>query len=682
MTTATATPATHPAPSSADLARAILIDRRMGKLRPSLTSAADVAAIEAVPLAERLEAASTYEAIQIGARHNPEAPAIQFLPTCDPAEPASVLSYAQFLARVTQAANLFTALGVGPNDVVSLLLPLVPQNFYALFGAEAAGIANPVNPLLEPHQLAEILNAAGTKVVVVHGPNAGTDFWDKVQKIRALVPSLKAILAVGGEAGEGGFASAGNAAPGQQVLDFDTQLAKFPSDRLTSGRIIQRHDTAAYFHTGGTTGTPKLVRHTHENQVYQAWVCNVMLKTEGNAAPSALLFGLPLYHVGGALTQALTSFAAGNCLVVLSASGWRNPAAVKNVWKLIERFRCQVFGGVPTVLAAAAAIPWEGVDVSCIKIFSGGGSAIPVAVGEKFHSHFKVPVLEVYGMTETSSVHTISYSDRPLRLGTVGHAVPYSRVRVVRVDADGKLAGDCAVGEIGVIAMAGPGVFSGYLNDVHNKNAFVEPGWVNSGDLGRLDAEGYLWITGRAKDLIIRGGHNIDPMPIEEVFYQHPAVALAAVVGQPDARVDELPLAYVQLKPGATATSGELHEWVRARTPERAAIPVAVLIIDAIPLTGVGKVFKPQLRWMAAREVFSKLLAPLNVDGLDFFSHVEVGADGTHGTLATVTLKAAPNANSANSSRPASPQSRAQAEQLAKERMAPFTIRHQIVWKD
>ena len=672
-------PVATPPPSP----RALLIDRRMGAKRPSLASAADVAAIEAVPLAERLEAASTYEAIQIGARHNPEAPAIQFLPTCDPAEPAVVLSYAQFLARVTQAANLFNALGVGPNDVVSLLLPLVPQNFYALFGAEAAGIANPVNPLLEPHQLADILNAAGTKVVVVHGPNAGTDYWDKVQRIRAQVPSLKAILLVGGDPVVDGGAQEANAS-GQKVLSFDAEITKFPGDKLTSGRQIARQDTAAYFHTGGTTGTPKLVRHTHENQVYQAWVCNVMLKLEGNSEPgNAILFGLPLYHVGGALTQALTSFAAGNCLVVLSASGWRNPAAVKNVWKLIERFRCPVFGGVPTVLAAAAAIPWEGVDVSCIKIFSGGGSAIPVAVGEKFHNHFKVPVLEVYGMTETSSVHTISYSDRPLRLGTVGHAVPYSRVRVVRMDADGKLAGDCAVGEIGVIAMAGPGVFSGYLNDVHNKNAFVEPGWVNSGDLGRLDAEGYLWITGRAKDLIIRGGHNIDPMPIEEVFYQHPAVALAAVVGQPDARVDELPLAYVQLKPGATADikamAAELHEWVRARTPERAAIPVAVLIIDAIPLTGVGKVFKPQLRWMAAKDVFSKLLTPLEVDGLDFFSHVDVGADGTHGTLATVTLKAAPNVNSAN---PASPQSRAQAEQLAKERMSPFTIRHQIVWKD
>ena len=644
--------------------RAILIDRQMGPKRVPLASAADVAAVEAVPLGQRLEAASTYEAIQIGARHNPGAPAIQFLPACDPDEAPLVVSHAQFLARVTQAANLFNALGVGPDDVVSLLLPLLPQSFYALYGAEAAGIANPVNSLLEPHQLVEILNAAHTRVAVVLGATPGSDIWDKVQRIRQQVPSLKTILVVGGEPlGADGVAV--GAARDQQVLVFDAELAKQPGDRLVSGRQIQRHDIAAYFHTGGTTGTPKLVRHTHENQVYQAWVCNVML----NAGPGQpMLFGLPLYHVGGALTQGLSGLASGGSLVVLSASGWRNPAAVKNVWKLIERFRAPVFGGVPTVLAAAAAIPWDGVDLSCLKVFSGGGSAIPVAVGEKFQQHFGLPVLEVYGMTETASVHTISYLDRPLRLGTVGHAVPYSRVRVVRIDADGKFAGDCAANEIGVVAMAGPGVFGGYLNEIHNQNAFVEPGWVNSGDLGRLDEDGYLWITGRAKDLIIRGGHNIDPMPVEEAFYQHPAVALAAVIGQPDAYAGELPVAYVQLKPGARATSAELHDWVRARTPERAAIPVQVVLVGAIPLTGVGKVFKPQLRWDAAKAVFAQLLAPLAAGGIAI--EVKVAADGTHGTLATISLTAAHSDDA----------TRANLEAQVRARMSPFTIRHQITW--
>lgn len=651
--------------STAGASRAVLIDRHMGSQRPSLATGADVAAIEAVPLSQRLEAASTYDAIRMGAALSPDAPAIQFMSTCDPLEATMDISHGEFFRRVTQAANLFTSLGVESGDVVSLLLPLVPQSFYALFGAEAAGIANPVNPLLEPHQLAEIMLAANTKVVVVHGPNAGTDYWDKVQRIRSQLPNLKAVVTVGGDPvtpdGVNGIGGGSN----QRLIALDAEIGQFPADRLVSGREIQRHDTAAYFHTGGTTGTPKLVRHTHENQVYQAWVCNVML----NAGPGrAMLFGLPLYHVGGALTQGLSTLAAGGSMVVLSASGWRNMTAIKNVWKLVSRFQCPVFGGVPTVLAAAAGIPWDGVDLSCINAFSGGGSGIPVAVGEKFQNHFKRPVLEVYGMTETSSVHTISYLDRPVRLGTVGHAVPYSRVRVVRIDANGKFAGDCAANEIGVVAMSGPGVFSGYLNPVHNENAFIEPGWVNSGDLGRLDTEGYLWITGRAKDLIIRGGHNIDPMPIEEALYQHPAVALAAVIGQPDARVGELPLAYVQLKPGAAATSADLLQWVRERTPERAAIPVEVVLIDAIPLTGVGKVFKPQLRWVAAQKVFSTLLAPLATD--DVAIDVSVGADGTHGTLATVTL-----------SGPATGEDRAGLTLGVQERMGPFTIRHQINWK-
>jgi fatty-acyl-CoA synthase len=650
--------------STATGSRAILIDRSMGAQRPGLATAADVAAIEAVPLQERLEAASTYDAIRIGAALDPGAPAIQFLTTCDPLEATFDISHGEFFKRVTQAANLLTSLGVEPGDVVSQLLPLVPQSFYTLFGAEAAGIANPVNPLLEPHQLAEIMLAANTKVLVCHGPNAGSDIWDKVQRIRSQLPNLKAVVTVGG----GPIASDGvngvGGVSGQQLVALDAEIGKFPADRLISDRQIQRHDTAAYFHTGGTTGTPKLVRHTHENQVYQAWVCNVMLNS---GAGRAMLFGLPLYHVGGALTQGLSTLAAGGSMVVLSASGWRNMMAIKNVWKLVSRFQCPVFGGVPTVLAAAAGIPWEGVDLRCINAFSGGGSGIPVAVGEKFQSHFQRPVLEVYGMTETASVHTISYLDRPVRLGTVGHAVPYSRVRVVRIDANGQFAGDCAVNEIGVVAMAGPGVFSGYLNAVHNENAFVEPGWVNSGDLGRLDAEGYLWITGRAKDLIIRGGHNIDPMPIEEAFYQHPAVALAAVIGQPDARVGELPLAYVQLKPGATATAAELHQWVRERTPERAAIPVEVVLIDAIPLTGVGKVFKPQLRWAAAQAVFSKLLKPLAVDGVVI--EVQVGADGTHGTLATVRLASAPG-------QPLSDAARMLLAGQISACLSPFTLRH------
>jgi fatty-acyl-CoA synthase len=634
------------------VSRAMLLDRAIGESFPSLASAADIGAFERVPYVERIAAASTFDAIKLGAAYNPDAPAIQFLPNASPEDTPMVITHRQFVARVTQAANMFHALGVGPSDVVSFLLPLLPESFLTLFGAEAAGIANPVNPLLEAHQIAEILEAAGTRVLVALGTTHGGEIWDKVVKIRGQLKKLKAIVQVEGAGDEV-----------NAIYSFEALISKQPADRLISGRQIAASDVAAYFHTGGTTGMPKLVRHTHANQVYQAWACNLMLKS---APGRNLLFGMPLFHVGGSLTQTLATLSSGCCLVVLSPAGWRNPAALKNLWPLVERYRPESFSSVPTVLAASLAVPVGSADISSLRYSAGGGSAIPVAVGSALQEKFNIPVLEVYGMTETASVHTIAYLDRPIRLGSVGHPVPYSRVRIVKIGADGRYQRDCASNEIGVVAMAGPGVFSGYLNDAHNKGAFVEPGWVNSGDLGRLDEDGYLWITGRAKDVVIRGGHNIDPAPIEEVFFQHPAVGLAAVVGQPDAYAGELPLAYIQLKPGAKVAPGELEAWVRERSPERAAVPVEIVLIDPMPLTGVGKVFKPQLRWNAAQRVFAQMLAPLIEQGIR--CEVSVGAHGTHGSLATVTIQGVPIG------------SREAVARQIHHRLNPFVIRHEIHW--
>jgi fatty-acyl-CoA synthase len=636
------------------MSRAVVLDRVITGRIPSLTTAADIAAFEQIPFAERVAAKSTYDAIKLGGAIKPDAPALQFLPNARADETAIVTSHREFVARVTQAANMFHGLGVGPNDVVSFLLPLIPEAFVSLFGAEAAGIANPVNPLLEPHQIAEILRAAGTKVLVALGPTPGVDIWHKVQKIRGQLPKMQAAVQVGGPGDpETGF------------FAFDTLIARQPPDHLVSGRRIEGYEPAAYFHTGGTTGTPKLVRHTHTNQVWQAWAMNLMLKSEPGRN---LLFGLPLYHVGGSLSGALSTLTSGGSLVVLSPSGWRNPAAFGNLWSLVARYKPVTLSSVPTVLAASLAVPFNGADVSSIRFAAGGGSAIPLAVGKALQERHGVPVLEVYGMTETSSVHTMAYPDRPIRLGSVGHPVPYARVRIVKLDADGKYFGDCAPNEIGIVAMAGPGVFSGYLNDAHNNGAFIEPGWVNSGDLGRLDEDGYLWITGRAKDLVIRGGHNIDPAPIEEAFFQHPAVGLAAVVGKPDAYAGELPVAYVQLKPGAKVAPGELEQWVWERTPERAAVPVEIIQIDAIPLTGVGKVFKPKLRWDAARSVFDRALALLNDGGRRY--EVSVGPDDRHGSLATVTVSGVPEVERA-----------AVVAEVAK-RLAPFALRHEVRWGD
>jgi fatty-acyl-CoA synthase len=628
-----------------------LLDRSIGRHYPNFATTADIRAFEQIPYADRIAAHSTFEALRRGAAVNPYAPAIQFLPNADPADTALVISYRELVARVAQAANMFHSLGVGPGDVVSFLLPLIPEAFITLLGAETAGIANPVNPLLEPYQIADILNAVRAKVLVALGPQPGTDIWQKVEKVRGGLKHLKAIVQVDGE---------GDSADG--LHPFNDLITPQPADHLVSGRQVASTDTAAYFHTGGTTGTPKLVRHSHANQVYQAWAINLLLKARPG---DKLLFGMPLFHVGGSLTQALATLSAGGCLVVLSPSGWRNPAAIRNIWGLVDRFRPQTLSSVPTVLAATLAVPQGAADVSSLRYAAGGGSAIPVAVGRAIQDMLQMPVIEVYGMTETSSVHTMAYADQPIRLGSVGLPLPYARVRIVKLDADGHYERDCAPDEIGVVIMAGPGAFSGYLDDTHNKGAFIDGDWVNSGDLGRLDGDGFLWITGRAKDLVIRGGHNIDPAPIEDIMFQHPAVGFAAVVGQPDAYAGELPVGYVQLKPGATVAPGELEAWVRERTPERAAVPVQVIPIDPMPLTGVGKVFKPQLRWDAATRVFTGVLSQITDRGID--CRVKVGPHGSHGSIATVTLRGVAS------------DAREAIENEVHTLLAPFVIRHDIV---
>jgi fatty-acyl-CoA synthase len=619
------------------------LDRVIGSERPDLSTAEKLREFESVPYDERIAAQSTYDVLRIGASLDPDKTALHFLPNADPAEEGTALSYRDFLQDVTRSANMFHELGVRANDVVSFLLPLLPESFVTLFGAQAAGIANPVNPLLEPAQIAEILQAAGTKVLVTASPQLSAEIWAKVERVRKELPQLQAVVTIGpGTPDLAGVFAYGDLAKVQ------------PGDALCSGRQIGADDTAAYFHTGGTTGMPKLVRHTHRNQVYQAWVIGLMLPTD------TILFGLPLFHVGGALTQGLGELGSGATLVVLSPGGWRNPSAMRHVWRTVERFKPRVFGGVPTVLAAALNVPLEDADTSSIRYSSGGGSAIPVAVAERYRRQFNAPVLEVYGMTETASIHSMGWPDRPVRIGSVGHPCPYSSVRVVQLDAEGKLVRECPLGEIGVVAMAGPGVFSGYMSDKHNRHAFVEPGWVNSGDLGRLDDDGYLWITGRAKDIIIRGGHNIDPAPIEEILFQHPAVAFAAVVGEPDAYAGELPVAYVQAKPGMEVEDTELAAFVAQRTPERAANPVHIYIVDAIPLTGVGKVFKPALRWDAAQRKVAVLLQDLPVP-----ISVSVGAHEVHGTLITVRAIAARNEA---------------VEREVHARLDPLETRHELLW--
>ena len=582
---------------------------------------ADILAYERVPVGERLLLRNVLDLLQDSAARHANRVAIRSLAGTGPNDPARDITYAELLKRTIQTANVLAAHGIGPGDTVTILLPSVPETFYALWGAEIAAIANPVNYFLNASQIAGIMKEAGSRALIAADPSLFADIWPKVEEIRKTIPGLAVFRVGGGNRNEVG------------IFEFERELSVQPDDSLIAPKTLERDTVAALFHTGGTTGLPKLARHTHGALALAAW-SNAL--NFGLEAEHVLINPLPQFHVGGSIFGALSPIANGWTVVIPTPLGARNPNVVRDWWSLVERNKVTIAGAVPTTLAAIMNVPRDGHDLSSLKCFVSGGSTVPVELIRRIEAELKVPVIEGYGMTEVHCYSTMNPMQGDRRPGSVGLRLPYTEVRIADVAADGTIKGDCALGTIGHVLMRGPQVTPGYLDKRHDKGAMLAEGWLDSGDLGRLDRDGYLWLTGRSKDLIIRGGHNIDPIVIEEALVRHPAVETAAAVGLPDSYAGELPMAFVQLKPNARATAEELREWCRAEIPERAAVPVQVVPIPVMPLTGVGKIFKPALRLDATQRAFEAALAPLRAEGLE--ATVTVRIDPNYGTVGLVRL--------------------------------------------
>lgn len=614
---------------------------------------ADIEAIESVPIEVRLEGLnSTYDAIARSAGRAPNSVALAFVPDGDSSAAAEEVSYQQLLHKVNQTANAFHALGIGPNDVVSYILPNLLETQYTIWGGEAAGIVNAVNPFLEPDHIAHILNASKCKVLVTVGPTLGGTLWQKVDAARRHVPSLRTILLVGEEQ-----------PLGDDVLPFSRELDRQPADRLVSGRRIARHELASYFHTGGTTGLPKVAQHTHFNELADAWSMGVM---GGLSATDTLLCGLPLFHVNGVVVTGIAPFMVGAKVVLLGADGFRSKSAVQNFWRNVERFRATFFSAVPTIYSTLLGVPIDGADVSSLRYAICGAAAMPPELIREFEQVTGVKILEGYGLTEGTCVSAVNPRDGDRRIGSIGMRIPYQQMKAVVFDDDGRYARDCAPDEIGHLVIKGPNVFPGYKDEKANRGIWVADGWLDSGDLARQDADGRFWLTGRQKDLIIRGGHNIDPSMIEETMLRHPSVQLAAAVGKPDAYAGELPIVYVVLRAGQSASAEELLLHAKTSIPERAAVPSEVLVREAIPLTAVGKIFKPELRFDATRRVLEAAL--LGIAGGAATFDISVGADARHGTLAHI-VGTAQKANA-----------RA-LEPRVRETLDRFSVRYDFQWK-
>ena len=539
------------------------------------------------------------------ANHGPR-PAISFQITSGPKDPAKTMTWTEVKARVTQAANMFRSLGVTERDTVAYLLPNSLETAVTLLGGATAGIVNPVNPLLEAEQIAAILRETKAKVVVTLKAFPKADIAQKAAAALAMAPNVEHLI----EVDLNRYLTPPKswivplirpknpATHSAKIHDFTKLCDAQPADRLIF-EDIQEDRVCAYFHTGGTTGMPKVAQHKYSGMVYNGWLGGKLLFEKEDV----LICPLPLFHVFAAYPVLMSCIAAGAHMVMPTPAGYRGEGVFDNFWKLIERWNVSFLITVPTAISALMQRPVD-ADVSSLKIALSGSAPLPMELYNRFKAATGVEIAEGYGLTEATCLVSCNPVAGLKKVGSVGLPLPHSHVRILRKTPEG--FHECAADEVGEICVANPGVFEGstYTEADKNHDLFAEERFLRTGDLGRLDPDGYLWITGRAKDLIIRGGHNIDPAEIEEALAGHPAVAFAGAIGQPDSFAGELPCAYVELVADAEVTAEELMAFARDHIHERAAVPKYIEVMDELPKTAVGKIFKPDLRKRAICRVF------------------------------------------------------------------------------
>lgn len=566
----------------------------------------DIVDLESTALADHHLPTSTYAALQQAAQTHAQATALSFFLDVKQLRRPWTWTYQQLFADVTRAANAFFSLGVGKDDVIAFVLPNLPETHFTIWGGEAAGIVMAINPLLEGAQIAELVRTARAKVLVTVAPTPNVDLWPKLKAQLSQMPDVQTIVWVNmvPYVGIKGVALRYLAMHEQHsvrnlhITDLRTLMKQQPDDHLISGRSIQATDLSSYFCTGGTTGLPKIAMRQHQNEVFDAWATN-QLMTAGEAPRRRQIFcGLPLFHVNGQLVTGLMSWMRGDHVILGTPQGYRGERVIAEFWRIVAHYRINLFSGVPTLYAALMQHPTQGHDLSSLEYAICGAAPMPQELFRRFEEKTGVRILEGYGLTEGTCVSSLTPPHCPAKIGSIGLRLPWQAMKTVILDDDGRYVRDASVDETGVLVILGHNVFVGYLNPAHEQGLWVEidqQRWMNTGDLGRQDAEGYFWLTGRKKELIIRGGHNIDPKSIEEPLHQHPAVALAAAVGMPDPYAGELPVAYVALKPHQQATEEELLAFLERNITERAAIPKHIRLIDQMPVTAVGKIYKPAL---------------------------------------------------------------------------------------
>jgi long-chain acyl-CoA synthetase len=454
------------------------------------------------------------------------------------------LTYAEFDERIAAFAGQLAEQGFGRGDVLAIMLANRVELLVALFAAwRLGGAATPVNPLFTASEAEYQIADSGAAVVLNEGPDAPTG--------------------------------------GRPVIHVQDVRA-IPSGTEVPPAALAPDDLALLIYTSGSTGRPKGVMLDHANAEAMS---SIMAKHFSLTQTDHCLLVLPLFHVNAIMVSALASFRSGGQLSIVGSF------SASRFFEQIERLRPTYFSAVPTIYALLASLP-EDVrpDTSSLRFVVCGAAPVSAELLDRCEERFGFTMVEGYGLTEGTCASACNPIEGVRKLGTVGPALPGERIAIM--NEDGSFAPQ---GEIGEVVIAGPTVMRGYLNKPEETAATVVDGWLRTGDVGRLDADGYLTIVDRVKDMIIRGGENIYPKEIESVLHGLPDVLEAAVVGRPDPILGESPLAYVSLYPGSTLSEEELLDHCR-RHLTRVKVPETIHIVSGLPKNPVGKIDKPALR--------------------------------------------------------------------------------------
>ncbi|HTZ54516.1 MAG TPA: long-chain fatty acid--CoA ligase [Candidatus Acidoferrum sp.] len=463
------------------------------------------------------------------------------------------ISYAQLWEQARRYAARLRALGVRAGDRVGILLLNTPDFPRAYYGALALGaVVVPIHALLTPGEIAYILRDAGVKVLISGGP----------------------LLA---------NANAGAAQDGVTVLE-----ATLPSDAPLDGLVARKDgDDAVILYTSGTTGRPKGAVLTQNNIVLNASVCvsDLFYLT----ADDVFLACLPLFHAFGQTCVMNAAFRAGASIVLMQR--FEGNAALD----LMIAHGVTVFAGVPTMYIALLEAAKDRTDLPKLRTAVAGGSSLPLIVLDAFEKRFTVPIYEGYGLSETSPVASFNQRDFGRKPGTVGRGIWGVELDIVNAEIEDRVV-PLPAGELGEIVIRGHCVFKGYLNNPEATRAAIVDGWFRSGDLGTKDADGFITIVDRKKDMILRGGYNVYPREVEEVLMRHPAVKQVAVIGVPhETHGEEVVAVIVRSEEETGVTDEAIIAWSQEHLA-RYKYPRHVHFIEAMPLGPSGKVLKRELR--------------------------------------------------------------------------------------